>query len=184
MKRFITITLLLVGMLYGNSYAQETFGRTLNIGIGIGGYGGYYNHISHSVPVIHFDYEFDVARNFTLAPFISFYTYRDTYNYNSGNYKYNETVIPLGVKGTYYFDQLLNANSNWDFYLAGSLGFAFVNANWDNNYPGDKNYYNDGSQLFLHIHIGTEYHFNEKIGVFLDISNGVSTIGLAIHRIK
>jgi len=188
MKRFITLTIILAGLVHFNSYGQETYGKTLNIGLGIGGYGGYYNYTSHNVPVFHFDYEFDVARNFTLAPFISFYSYNDSYNYKNGsssqNYDYHETVIPIGIKGTYYFDELLNANSNWDFYMAGSLGFAIVNSRWDDNYPGDKNYYNDGSQVYLHIHIGAEYHFNSKVGAFLDISNGVSTIGLAFHKIN
>jgi len=38
--------------------------------------------------------------------------------------------------------------------------------------------------LFLNIHIGAEYHINKKVGVFLDLSSGVSTIGLAIHGVK
>jgi hypothetical protein len=37
--------------------------------------------------------------------------------YNN-NYYYHETIIPIGVKGTYYFDQIFNANSDWDFYMA------------------------------------------------------------------
>jgi hypothetical protein len=76
---------------------------------------------------------------------------------------------------------LLKANSKWDFYLAGSLGFAIVNSSWDNDYYGDRNYYHHGSSLFFDLHIGTEYHFNNHLGAFLDLSTGVSTIGLAIH---
>jgi len=43
------------------------------------------------------------------------------------------------------------------------------------------NYYRDASPLFLDLHIGTEYHFNSKLGIFFDLSTGVSTVGLAIH---
>ena len=50
-------------------------------------------------------------------------------------------VIPVGVKGTYYFDQLLGAGSKWDFYLSGSLGFAIVRSTWDDGYYGDRKYY-------------------------------------------
>lgn len=166
--------------------AQETntagkSGKTLNIGIGL----GYYRYVGHSMPVVHADYEFDLLKNFTLAPFISFYTYRNDYYYGNphdGNrYYYHETVIPVGVKGTYYFDELLEAGNNWDFYLAGSLGFAIAFSYWDDNYTGDRNVYNGASPLFLDIHIGTEYHVNNRLGVFLDLSSGVSTIGLAIH---
>jgi hypothetical protein len=156
-----------------NTTSAEKYGKTLNLGLGIGGYSGYYGYTEHSLPVFHINYEFDVVNNFTLAPFITFYTYRNDH--------YRETVIPIGVKGTYYFDQLLRANSNWDFYLAGSLGFAIINSKWDHDYNGNRNYYHRPSSLFLDIHIGTEYHINKRLGVFLDLSSGVSTIGFAIH---
>ncbi|MFA5817116.1 MAG: hypothetical protein WC865_16030 [Bacteroidales bacterium] len=178
MKR-ITLTFILLLMILGtNLFAQkanytEKHGRTLNLGSGIGGYSGYYGYIGRTLPVLHINYEFDVANNFTLAPFATFYTYRGD--------NYRETVIPVGVKGTFYFDQLLRANSNWDFYLAGSLGFAIVNSAWDTDYHGDRNYWHNPGPLFLDIHVGAEYHLNNQLGVFLDLSNGVSTIGLAIH---
>lgn len=171
--RKIILLILVVIVIAGNSNAQnsgpgEKYGKTLNIGIGL----GYYGYVEHSIPVIHLNYEFDVARNFTLAPFITFYSYN--------NYYYRQTVIPIGVKGSYYFDQLLNAGSKWDFYGAGSLGFAIRNTRWENGYNGQTN--NQGAgPLYLDLHIGTEYHFNNKLGAFFDLSSGVSTIGLAIH---
>ncbi len=158
-----------------NLFAQqqnspERFGRTFNIGLGIGGYSGYYGYIGHTLPVLHVDYELDAARNFTLAPFLTFYSYRDNY--------YRESVIPMGVKGSYYLDHLLGANSNWDFYLAGSLGFSLTTIVWDEGHDGD---YHSGSPLFLDFHLGAEYHLNNMIGLFLDLSTGVSTVGLSIH---
>ncbi len=189
MKRLISITLAIVitSVINFDSSAQSTYGKTLNLGLGVGGYGGYYKYAGRSIPVFHLDYEFDVAKDFTLAPFISFYNYSDEYywgnnNYPNQYYTYNETVIPIGVKGTYYFDEILNANSKWDFYLGASLGFALVNSSWDAGYNGDQKYFNNkGNSVFLDIHIGAEYHFNSRLGAFLDLSSGVSTIGLAIH---
>jgi hypothetical protein len=138
------------------------------------------------LPVFSINYEFNVAPNFTLAPFASIYTFSDNYYWGNANYpdryySYRETVIPIGVKGTYYFDKILNATSKWDFYLGGSLGYAIVNSRWEDGYYGDKNYYHNGNSLFLDLHIGTEYHFNDRIGAFLDLSSGISTIGIAIH---
>ena len=147
----------------------EEFGNTLNVGLGV----GYYGYVNHSTPVINLNYEFDVARNFTLAPFITFFSYRDN--------DYHQTVVPIGVKGTYYFDQLLNLDSKWDFYGAGSLGFAIVKTSWENGYTGPKNSNIGASPLYLDLHIGTEYHINNKLGVYLDLSTGISTIGLAFH---
>jgi hypothetical protein len=86
----------------------------------------------------------------------------------------------LGVKGTYYFDQALGASSDWDFYLAGSLGFSVVNSKWDNGYTRDNNYHTV-DPLFLDLHVGAEYHLSNKVGLFLDLSTGVSTLGLAFH---
>lgn len=186
MKKLITITLLLLSLMNFEGYAQEKYGKTVNLGVGVGGYSGYYRYVGHSVPVLHINYEFDVAKNFTLAPFISFYTVTQRYGWGNKNYPYKyytyrETVVPIGVKGIYYFDDLLKANIKWDFYAAGSLGFAIVNSRWDNDYYGDRNYYRGGSPLYLDIHIGTEYHLNNKVGLFFDLSSGVSTIGLSIH---
>ncbi len=170
--------LLLLLMLGGiNLSAQhinysERYGNTLNVGLGVGGYAGYYGYIGHSVPVLNINYEFGVANNFTLAPFVTFYSYH--YNY------YRETVIPIGGKATYYFDQILGAGKDWDFYLAGSLGFAIVNTSWDNEYYQDNNYHTV-NPLFLDLHLGTEYHISQRVGIFLDLSTGVSTIGLAFH---
>lgn len=162
--------------------AQEKYGSTLNLGIGAGYY-GYYGYVGRTLPVINVNYEFDVNKNFTLAPSISFYSYSNRYYYDRNNrfYEYRETVIPIAVKGSYYFDDLLEAGGDWDFYLAGSLGFAIVNSRWDNDYPGDRNIYREASPLFIDLHLGTEYHFNDNIGAFLDLSTGVSTIGIAIH---
>ncbi len=182
MKRIaLSITILLM-MVKTDSYAQENYGNTLNFGLGLGYYG--YS------PTVHLDYEINVARNFTLAPSISFYSYHNDYywgnhNYPSRYYHYTQTVIPIGLKGTYYFDDVLNASSKWDFYLAGSVGVAIINTRWDDGYYGERNVYRNTyrgtTPLYLDAHIGTEYHINEKAGLFLDLSTGVSTFGVAIH---
>lgn len=193
MKYFIITSLMFLTAFGIRTNAQEKlggeqYGKSLNLGIGIGGYSGYYSYVGRSLPVFHVNYEFDVAKNFTLAPFIGFYSYSNRYYWGDNKknhpykyYTYRETVITMGGKGTYYFDDLLKANSKWDFYLAGSLGFSIVNSTWDNDYYGDDNYYRRGNPLFLDLHIGTEYHFNKHIGAFLDLSTGVSTIGLSFH---
>lgn len=173
MKKLIIAVVSFIILLTTGATAQEQYGRTLNIGVGIGGYSGYYGYVGRSLPVFHLNYEFDVANSFTLAPFVTFYSYK--------NNTYRETVIPIGVKGTFYFDQLLKANQNWDFYLAGSLGFAIVKSTWDDNYNGNKDNYDKAPSMFFDVHAGVEYHLSKSIGLFLDLSGGVSTVGLAFH---
>jgi hypothetical protein len=155
-----------------HSYS-EGYGNTLNIGLGIGGYSGYYNYSGHALPVFNINYEFGVAKNFTLAPFVTLYSYSDP--------NYTTYVTPVGVKGTLYLDQLLHAGSRWDFYVAGSLGVSIVSTTWDSNYYGDRTYYRSVDPLYLDLHVGTEYHLSRNIGAFLDLSTGISTIGIAIH---
>lgn len=175
-------------LLLSNVDAQETtstekYGNTLNAGIGV----GYYNYIGHTTPVLHLNYELDVARYFTLAPFITYYSYQNYYywgnpKYPYRDYSYRTTVIPVGVKGTYYFDKLLKANSKWDFYLAASLGFAFRSTTWENGYYGETTIVqHNSSGIYLDGHIGAEYHLNNKVGLYLDLSSGISTFGVAFH---
>ena len=189
MKKICIITLfsLLIGdkvLAQYNSAEREKFGNTLNLAAGL----GYYGYLS---PLVHVNYEFDIFRNFTLAPFVSAFTYQSqnywgdpgkpvtdpSYHY----YNYREVVVPVGVKGTYYFDQLLHASSKWDFYVATSIGFSFRSVIWDNGYYGDRTEYKTTSPLYVNMHIGSEYHLSQKAGLFLDLSTGVSTFGLAVH---
>jgi len=156
------------------STAYEKHGKTLNIGLGVGGYSGYYRHVDRTLSVFSINYEFDAARNFTLAPSVTVFTYRDIDKH------YRESVIPIGLKGTYYLDQLVKAGRSWDFYLAGTTGFVFLRSNWYDGYYGETLYQNI-SPLFLDLHIGSEYHFNKHVGMFIDLSTGVSTLGISIR---
>ncbi len=191
MKKTILILLVFLTFLQQDIFAQQTtpvkkYGKTLNAGFGIGGYTGYYAYVKRTLFIFHLDYEFDIAQNFTLAPFVNFYTYRDGYYWGSNiytikNYYFHETVIPVGIKAAYYFDQWIKANPRWDFYVAASVGFSHEASVWDKNYHGDPNYYRKASPLFLDGEVGAEYRFNKLCGVFLEISSGASTIGVSIH---
>lgn len=193
MKKIIILATALVSALTVTVQAQdkpeaEKYGSTLNLGAGI----GYYGHVGHPIPVGMINFEFDVAENFTLAPFVGMYSFRNYYYWQNPNkyngdpyyyrqYSYRVTAVPVGVKGTYYFDQLFRANPKWDFYAAASVGFVFRTVSWDNDYYGDHRVYQTATPLYLDAHVGAEYHATEKLGLFLDLSTGVSTFGLALH---
>jgi hypothetical protein len=157
---------------------REMYGNTLNIGLGVGYYG--------AAAALSVNYEFDVFRNFTLAPFASVLTYRHyrywgDYYYPYRYYYYRETTVPVGVKGSYYFDELFHASDKWDFYAALSLGVAFRTTTWENGYNGDRVVRQYSSPLYANLHIGTEYHITRTAGLFLDLSTGLSTLGVGIH---
>jgi len=181
MKNKVIILLFLLSTTGLNITAQqsgssEKYGKTLNLGVGVGGNYGYYGHVGHPTPVFVANFEFDIVDHLTLAPFVNIYSNNDD--------NYHEIVIPTGVKCTYYFDKLLKANPDWDFYLAGSLGFAIIISKWDEDYHGNKDYYEKPPSLFIDMHAGAEYHFNSQLGVFADLSLGVLSTGLAIHFAK
>ena len=185
MNKILTLLLITIQFSAISQNGYEKYGKTLNLGVGIG-YSGYYGYVGHTLPVMTINYELDVVKSLTLAPFVSVYTFSDNYYWGNNNntyryYSYRQTVVHVGVKGTYYFDKLLKANAKWDFYSAASVGFAIVNSRWDDGYDGNRNYYRNPNPLFLDAHIGAEYHINNRVGLFLDLSTGVSTIGLAIH---
>jgi hypothetical protein len=157
-----------------NGYS-ENHGGTFNLGVGI----GYYGYINHSIPVLMANYEFDVARNLTLAPFVGLYAYKDNYIWQGNYYAYHETTIPIGLKGAFYLDELVGAGSDWDFYLALSVGANLHSQSWDNGYGGDRTVVHKNSALYTTGHIGARYHLSNKVGVFLDLSTGVSSVGLS-----
>jgi hypothetical protein len=169
-----------------NSQAQdipttgEKYGRTLNLGFGVGYYYGYYGH---TMGAFNANYEIDVARNFTLAPFIGYHVYNHTHYWGSPNqphhhYRHSGSLVLGGVKGAYYFDGILNAGSKWDFYMAGSVGFAYRHETWEEGYEGDiYNVY----PIYLDVHAGAEYHLTNRLGLYLDLSSAVSTFGFAFH---
>src|ERR1700740_2268334 len=165
----------------------EKYGNTLNLGAGI----GCYTDIGILTPAAMLNYEFDIFRDFTLAPFVGVSSFQDSYYWGNPNfpntdpsyryYNYQETVIPVGIKGTYYFDEWLRVNPKWDLYLATSVGFVFKTVVWENGYYGNTGAYQAVNPLYVAMHIGGEYHLGRKAGLFLDLSTAISTFGVAIH---
>jgi hypothetical protein len=190
MKIIRLITALFFAIMNFSGFAQKygteaptKFGRTLNLGAGIGYYGnnGYGGRPWMTIAA---NFEIDIARNITLAPFIGFSTYSNRLywgnnRYPSQYYSYRETNVAMGVKGLYYFDELFHAGIKWDFYAGVSIGFNYRNTTWDYTYYGDQYASNQVSPLYLAGHVGARFHMTERVGIFLDLSSAFSTIGLS-----
>ncbi len=183
LNKSVLIFVLIISVHLSTGKAQENYGKTFNAGMGAGVV--YYGNSAYLLPVLTLNYEFNLLGNFTLAPFIN-YSYYHSYHYWGSasspyeNYSYSEVQIPFGVKGYYYFDELLNAKPAWDFYGACSIGLVYRNVIWESGYAGD--YYIAGmNPLYFDLHLGVKYHVTSKVAAFLDISSMGSTVGLAIH---
>jgi hypothetical protein len=160
----------------------EEYGGSLNVGLGL----GYYSYIAGAFPMVHVNYEFDVARNITLAPFMTVYSYRNyvvwgTSDFPSRSYYFKRTVIPVGIKGSYYFDELLNAGNKWDFYGGASLGFTLAKVTWEPDYYGLRTITRGIDPLYINLHAGTKYHLNNNSAVFFELSPAMSSLGVTLY---
>ncbi|MCW3086177.1 MAG: hypothetical protein JWP12_3543 [Bacteroidetes bacterium] len=160
----------------------EVHGKTLNLSVGT----GFYGYVGHPLVQGTINYEFGIARNFTLAPTVGMFTYSDGNYWGDDShvnryYTYRETYIPMGLKLSYYFDELFGAGPKWDFYIGTSAGYVYRNTHWESGYQGDTTVKNKVDSYYIGMHLGAEYHLNNTTGIFADLSNTVSTIGLGIH---
>jgi|TARA_R110000737_G_scaffold21837_2_gene40378 hypothetical protein len=157
--------------------AQEKYGKTLNFGGGL----SYSRYAPLPIPALNLNYEFDIAPNTTLGPYLSILHHNDYgYNYLGKKYKYSNTIVPVGVKSYYYFDGLFNWDKRFDVYAGLAVGFNIAFGRWENGYNGPV-YNPTYNPFYAQLHAGGEYHFKDNLGVYVDLSTGLSTVGLAFH---
>lgn len=182
---FAIMLVIILPATFQTSYAQEKnttkhekYGGVFNAGMGAGYFG------AQLLPAPYFtaNYEIQLAHNTTLAPFFGFASYRGDPEVISGVYYYHRaTLLPFGVKGTYYIDKLLLAPPRWDFYVAGSIGYGYYRKVWDFGYSGPVGTVPGITPTFIQVHIGAEFHINKQTGLFFDAATGGSVIGICIH---
>jgi len=96
------------------------------------------------------NYEIPVHEDITIAPGIGTSLDLDWVN--------------LGVKGNYYFDNLLGLSDDaWDVYGGANAGYSVFN--------GAKND-NDESDVNLGLQFGGRYFWNDKWGLYVEIAGG------------
>lgn len=160
---------------------RELFGKTINAGIGL----AYYNVVGGVVPVARVNYEIDVAENITIAPFVSYFAHHQFAYPDKNNplyrHYYRESIMPVGVTGMYYFDDVLKANDKWDFYAGLSLGAQIMRKAWENGYNGASTIAQRSVGFYWDGHLGFEFHLSYRIGFVVDVSRGISTAGVAVH---
>lgn len=109
-------------------------------------------------------YEQAVVDNITVGGSLSFQSKTGLYGNLLGNDSdWKNNIVILDGRGSYHFNELLNATDEWDFYAGASLGYTF----WNTKYKGTGNsiYSNSGNGSF-HIgsHVGARYFFSDKLG--------------------
>lgn len=167
MKKFFSLALLGLCLLLANqSFAQLAVGKGdkfLNVGIGLGGYGG----IVYGGGAIAFGASFEagVAPNITVGGVASYRPYSGYGSYYS-----------IGARGSYHFNELINlANDKVDLY--GGLGLIYSGWTWNESYVGFRNSYGG---VGFGGHIGGRYFFSDKLGGFAEVGFGVSPLQLGL----
>lgn len=165
-----------------NSSFSERYGNTFNVAAGA----PYFKNWG-AAPYITVNYEFLVNNNFTIAPFAGIVSFRTSYFEGVTLVDYRERVIPMGIKATYYFDNLLNLGPNWDLYAAASVGYLYHDVSWNASYSAGvtikEKAFTEVEPMYLDLHIGAEYHLSRRTGIIADVSRGVSTVGIALHKV-
>src|SRR5690606_16681170 len=93
----------------------------------------------------------------------------------SGN-KWKNNIFGLNARGSYHFNELLNAPDEWDFFAGASLGYYF----WNVSYEGSGSYVYPGSGsggFSLGAHVGGRYFISDKIGITLEVGGGTVLAG-------
>jgi len=71
--------------------------------------------------------------------------------------------LTLGVKASYYFDNLIGLPAAWDFYAGANGGYAlWTGGNSDNN----------SSDFDLGLQVGGRWFWNEKWGLYFEFGGG------------
>ncbi|SOD96839.1 hypothetical protein [Spirosoma fluviale] len=167
MKNFNFSILLILGLFVGTQsfaqYVPDKGSKLLNLGIGVGGYGG----IGFGGGGIAFggSFEAGVAKNITVGGIASFRSYSGVGSYYS-----------IGARGSYHFNELLNmSDEKVDLY--GGLGLIYSGFSYKDGFLSSA--YNYGG-IDLGLHIGGRYFFSEKVGGFAEVGVGVAPLQLGV----
>jgi hypothetical protein len=161
MKRII-LGVCLVGALslFSNTAsAQYKKGdNLLNLGFGLNSY------YSGGIPVSAI-FESGVSKDISFGGGIDYLSY----HYGYFGYSYSFSSVYIAARASYHFNELLNLNTNKvDVY--GGLSLGYRSFSWsDNNVNGNGLNGNYGSGLYLGVHAGGRYYFNNKVAGFLEL---------------
>jgi len=172
MKKLLSSLFVLAFMLVSvQSFAQYKKGdKLLNAGIGLGAYYG------GGIP-LGASFEVGVTDEISVGAQADFYTWG--YNFGGG-YRYRYTFLPIGVRGSYHVNELLNLGvDNLDLYGGLSLGY-YISSYRDNS--GYSGFYDNayGNRVFLGVHIGGRYYFKPNLGAFAEVGYGVAPLKIGV----
>lgn len=140
-----------------NPYTDNT--KMLSLGVGASSWG---------IPFL-VSYEQPIADNITVGGSLSYQSRSKTY----ASYKYKHTLYGLNARGSYHFNELLNATDDWDFYAGVALGYYFWSS--PDNYIGSGYGGFNASPL-----VGARYFLNQNLGFYGELGASSISTGATI----
>jgi hypothetical protein len=159
----LVMSLLLVGTQSFAQLAVDKGDKFLNVGIGLGGWGG----IGYGGGGLGFGaaLDFGVAKNITVGGLAAYRGYSGYGAYYS-----------FGARGSYHFNEILQlSNDKIDLYAG--LGLIYSGWSWNESFVGLRGSYGG---VGLGGHVGGRYFFSEKIGAFAEAGFGVAPLQLGL----
>ncbi len=121
-------------------------------------------------------YEHPVADNVTVGGRLSFQSKLETHIY-----KWKHNIVGVNARGSYHFNELLNAPAEWDFYAGASMGYYL----WNTKYTGQGLFVYSGqgkSGFNIDAHVGARYFIQDNFGLSVELGGGSvlagGTVGL------
>ncbi|MBC8155615.1 MAG: hypothetical protein H7Z72_22230 [Bacteroidetes bacterium] len=170
MKKIFSLVLVLTLLVSSASFAQLAIDKGtkfINLGIGVGGGGG--------VGGVAFggSLDFGVAPNITVGAQVA---YR-SFDYGFTGFNGNVSYLYLAARGSYHFNELLNLSTDKADLYAG-IGLGYQNVSYSDSFGAGFNTF--GSGIFVPLHLGGRYFFNEKLGGFVEVGDGIAPLLLGV----
>ena len=138
--------------------------------IGSGNLAGYKSRIA--TPSFGFSLEVPVGDAITIGPYIGF---KKIIRRND-DWAYNRNVSTsawFGARGSYYFDELIGFDEDFDFYAGAALGFNYWRQRQTSNVGLEDISSAQLSFPNLGLHIGGRYWLREGIAIYGETGLGI-----------
>lgn len=179
MKR---IVLFLLPFVVSAAIAKTPFNKTdkvAQVGIGLGGIGGFYG--TSSLPVISAGLDFGVHEYVSVGGVVGYFSskFESPVFFANQLYRWKYSYITIGARGSYHFLQI--PNEKLDVYGGAGLGYNIVSATYDG--PANLQGFAagaSGSYLFFGIHAGARYYFSPKFAAYAELGYGLGFLNVGI----
>jgi len=177
MKTFLLLLLpfCITGAMARTAYNKAD--KVAQVGIGIGGLGGFYG--TSSLPVISVGLDFGVHEYVSIGGVAGYSSSKIEYPALNQLYRYKYTYFTLGARGSYHFLQI--PNEKFDVYAGAGLGYNIVSASYDG--PATLMGFAttaSGSYLFFAVHAGGRYYFSPNFAAYAELGYGLGILNIGI----